>query len=232
MKRKSPSIFTLVELLVVITIIMVLLTILLPSLKLAKERTQSSDCLSRLRQFGQANHMYVNDNDSYLPFSQTLGKIFDYQLHQYVGYDWTNRASKPGFSIYHCPSGKPYSGWNYYRSRGYGYNGYINENNTNNSAFQPRLQNQTIVPLMMDVAYNYTANSKEEHAIGQGTSNPGCVKINSTLANTLYYRHSGRVNVVFADGHSSSRAKGLYVPSEGGFIIKDTKWYNGGLIYP
>lgn len=222
--------FTLIELLVVIAIIAVLLTILLPGLRMAKEKSKSIDCMGRLRQFGQANNMYAGDNDSFLPFGNVIGGMFDFLLAEHIGYNWQNRANIADFSIYHCPSGIPYSGYNHYRSRGYGYNGYITKNNYNKSAFLPTLETPTVIPLMMDVSYDYSANSNEEQAIGQGPNNPGCVKINGSLKN-LEYRHSGRINVVFADGHSGSRQKGIYRPADGGFIIKDTKWFNGGILY-
>ena len=59
-RRKSVSrAFTLVELLVVIGIIALLVSILLPSLNKAREAAKTLQCLSNLRQFGQANAIYA-----------------------------------------------------------------------------------------------------------------------------------------------------------------------------
>ena len=58
--------FTLIELLVVIAIIAVLMAILMPSLRKAKDMARRISCGSRLRQWGNAIQMYTNDNDGRL----------------------------------------------------------------------------------------------------------------------------------------------------------------------
>ena len=59
--------FTLVELLVVISIIATLISILLPTLNKAKDAASRIACASNLRQMGMATIMYVNDHKDVLP---------------------------------------------------------------------------------------------------------------------------------------------------------------------
>jgi prepilin-type N-terminal cleavage/methylation domain-containing protein/prepilin-type processing-associated H-X9-DG protein len=60
--------FTLVELLVVVAIIALLLSILLPSLRGAREQARQAVCLSNARQLHVANASYsVAENDHYVP---------------------------------------------------------------------------------------------------------------------------------------------------------------------
>lgn len=54
--------FTLIELLVSISIISLLISILLPSLRRAREQTRKTQCLARLRFLALAHVSYVNEN--------------------------------------------------------------------------------------------------------------------------------------------------------------------------
>ncbi len=72
--RKLPSGFTLIELLVVVAIIALLISILLPALKRAKDHAREVVCRSNLRQLAVAWLMYANDWNGVLP-----GSTWDYQ---------------------------------------------------------------------------------------------------------------------------------------------------------
>jgi prepilin-type N-terminal cleavage/methylation domain-containing protein len=63
----SRRAFTLVELLVVIGIIAVLISILLPTLQMAREHAKNVQCLSNLRSCGQALYMYAHQNKGMFP---------------------------------------------------------------------------------------------------------------------------------------------------------------------
>ena len=63
MKRRA---FTLIELLVVIAIIALLLSIIVPSLKTAKEYATGAACLSNQKALGTAWHLYQTEYDGFL----------------------------------------------------------------------------------------------------------------------------------------------------------------------
>lgn len=90
MNRRSPRAFTLVELLVVISIIAVLIAILLPVLSNTREAARRAVCLSRLDQLATANYAYAEENKGVLATGHTgVGanehKQFNYAIfHQFA----------------------------------------------------------------------------------------------------------------------------------------------------
>jgi len=76
-RHPSRGGFTLVELLVVIGIIALLIAILLPALRRAREAAVAASCLSNLRQIGMAFHIYADENNGWLP---SPGQNRDFRL--------------------------------------------------------------------------------------------------------------------------------------------------------
>lgn len=66
MQRNFASAFTLIELLIVITIIIILASISYPVYTNVQERARATQDLNNLRQIGIATQMYLNDNDNTL----------------------------------------------------------------------------------------------------------------------------------------------------------------------
>ncbi len=75
---KFRSSFTLTELLVVVTIIAILISLLMPALKRARETANSAVCASNLRQIGIALFAYARDNNGRLPFYYYWYKTLGY----------------------------------------------------------------------------------------------------------------------------------------------------------
>jgi prepilin-type N-terminal cleavage/methylation domain-containing protein/prepilin-type processing-associated H-X9-DG protein len=67
----QPAAFTLVELLVVITIIAILAALLLPALGRAKLKAQGIYCVNSHRQLAKAWHMYSDDSNDILVYAST-----------------------------------------------------------------------------------------------------------------------------------------------------------------
>jgi len=104
--------FTLVELLVVISIIGLLMSILLPSLNRVRSQARTVVCMSNLRQIGLAVCMYVGDYDGYLPPAYEPGKAIHWWgkklssgIDHTKGFVWPYLQSElRKKSVYECPA--------------------------------------------------------------------------------------------------------------------------------
>ena len=102
--------FTLIELLVVIAIIALLLSVIMPALKKAKNQTKDMVCRSNLRQLAQGLQVYVIENDNSGLISRGGTDFWFLQLAPYLGDK--HYQNDPGgnlkgvMSILKCPKTK------------------------------------------------------------------------------------------------------------------------------
>lgn len=106
--QPPPRGFTLIELLVVVAIIALLISILLPALKGAREQAKRTYCLANVRSIGQAVEYYSGENRGYVARCEWGGGAARWGTHfaamilPYLGYDGeqgvSNQLWKPGIS--------------------------------------------------------------------------------------------------------------------------------------
>ncbi len=113
-RRKSRAGFTLVELLVVITIISILAALLLPMLSRAREQARQLACLSNLRQLHSAMSLYTDDNSDWMPVTTASGyeiwwaRIDD----EYLGTKVTPQVDTCQ-SVFKCTAIPQFTYWSY-----------------------------------------------------------------------------------------------------------------------
>jgi len=118
--RRQAAAFTLIELLVVIAIVALLISLLMPALAKARQRTVVIQCASNLRQVGMAIHMYANDNKNVIPsgYNSTPGNHWDWDFLTNSNWGEEFRATSPWLqirdldyltprSLYQCPATLP-----------------------------------------------------------------------------------------------------------------------------
>lgn len=91
-RRLPCSGFTLLELLVIISIIVILASMLIPAVVLAKDHAQTVRCSSNLRQIGIAMGLYVDDNKCY-PLATSDG----------ITGAWQKAIEPLPDAVYYCP---------------------------------------------------------------------------------------------------------------------------------
>ena len=204
--------FTLVELLVVIGIVAVLVGLLLPALSVVRTQARTTQCLSNLRQLGIAAQRYVADNRGLCPPAVIFYGAWDYQTRptgQVVpGTLWENGTT--ALQVQQCPEyllhpdsagTDPFTGYNYNTS----YLGHGLGEATVRPAVLSSVPQSQRVAMFGDGQYGagtdkFMRAPLREVPLGQGDN----VDDGTRLAGTQGYRHRGRTNVCYADGHAAS----------------------------
>ncbi len=190
----EPGGFSLVELLVVIAIIAVLGALLAPGAGKMRDRSREAKCAATMRALGQAVAVYQADHDGYLPANKsssggTAEQTWTVMLRPYLGIEdlktygsGTDRMA----ALLTCHSSeatnKPSKWWesNYAAGLCFGTDG------------TPR---RTV-----------TRNASATLMFIEGVT-PSTRSLNITPLpwTSVGYRHGGRANAVFLDGHGESR---------------------------
>jgi prepilin-type processing-associated H-X9-DG protein/prepilin-type N-terminal cleavage/methylation domain-containing protein len=251
-QNKFRGAFTLVELLVVIGIVAVLIGLLLPALAVARANSRAIACLSNLRQMAVAAQAYCNENGGRFPVAYWTaandpiytGFNWDFTVVRDVGASttsvrpgllWQGPGDAPGLAVQQCPAyepptgadgGDPYTGYNYNTS-GIGH-GQFESVPAPVKAGQVRRASE--VALFGDGEYYGGPNKFMRSPFPTA----GDASFAGRSAGTQGYRHRGRTNVAFVDGHGEmvgerhTNTTPKQIPRVGprtGFLSEDNRAY-------
>lgn len=236
--------FTLVELLVVIGIIALLIGILLPALNAAREHSKTITCLSNLRQMGIAARIYANAYNGSLPIAQYSGNhAWDFEIVtdpvtslQSIrpGILWLGRGS---IQIQQCPSceiksptvSDPFTGYNYNTSfLGHG----MGEFRSAPAKFH-KIHRAAETAMFGDGQYWGGTNKFMRAPVRENPVTTGdSISTITRSAGTQGFRHRGKTNVCYVDGHAASLAERFTavnpaVAAGTGFLSNDNRAYDG-----
>ena len=219
--------FSLIELLVVVAIIAVLAALLLPSLRAAREAARRAVCLSNLHQIGMGALQYALDHEAYAPYRHSYVWGSDMKM-QFWRWQSKVRNYEEGFfspyipsldKLSICPSHievtDVYYGNAFTTDRQYSY--------ALNLAMGSWVGGGgfTVPPLEMERVPQPSRTVYYSDSYGQAPYFhwPGgpwcCFKTDSGVpAFQPYPRHDGKVNWLFADGHTINDGRETYYVPE------------------
>jgi len=209
--KKISSLFTLVELLVVIAIIAILMAMLLPALKSARSMVKLSGCTNNLKQLGLAAAMYSNDYDDYIALCDAWGATYQWfqLIAPYISTKgYVKPINRPG-SVWTCPENPE------------------GEFNGNSSSYSSSLYHMvggdfgTVPNKMTAVKYP----SGKTHLFGADYEATRYAWFYAhDLGGRLRYRHFTKDNFLFYDGHVRPYGYPQVPVAQDGILID--KWIN------
>lgn len=199
--------FTLIELLVVIAVIALLLSIILPSLKKAKQVTRRTVCLSNMRQMGIALHCYQMEYGDHLPPSTC--HLQDDQWEQYWLYT-LGRYAETGV-LFRCPSDRsehPFVNWSAVTSRpadderwsSFGYNIQLD---ATTAMGQPNPYNR-LKNIKRPGMCIWISESPQDWTDADHVHPESWFSIELAKRDVDYQRHRDTSNYLFTDGHAEN----------------------------
>jgi len=210
MSKLAKRGFTLVELLVVVSIIALLLGILLPALSHARAAAMATRCLSQTRTIALAMQMYAEEDARHfyptarMPMTATHLPTWIDLINDHVD----------SMSVYRCPSDES-ENWDAAmmpRMTSYGINAYFTPNHPPYNGITPW---QITSPSETIIAAELIENAAMDHFMPMYFGTPPAVSNMMMQGNQwdaatgeptkiIHTRHTGEANYVFTDGHAAT----------------------------
>lgn len=225
--------FTLVELLVVIGILAVLVALLLPAAGGMIEKSREAKCLGNLRQIGAAAYQFVSDDEGRMPGYCKNGKEVDGTLgwQVVIGALLGNAdviqstGERPVSGKIYCPSMKPWKGGGKRSPYGYVANYHVvvdGQRDLYEEGFDflglkfyhsgariSTFSRPSKTVYIWEGEWNAgTSQARTPYGVitlANGTSGPAWASDEAASFGKFAFRHNGRMNVLFLDGHAESR---------------------------
>ena len=241
----SSRAFTLVELLVAIAVVAGLAMLVVPAVDRGRESARAAACASNLRQLAAAALAYAGEHRGQFPWGMQMADgamaCWDFVVgadgKPHPGLVWDHVPGTGAGQVMQCPSfvggaanwqSDPFTGYNYNCS----YVGKVEGDSGARTApaFLAQIENPARTALFGDGQYVGGANKfmrapvRDKAFDGSGTG--------IREAGTQGFRHRGRTNVAFCDGHVESLAKPYRKGAEGfvsegcGFLSPDNSLYS------
>lgn len=193
--RRNPDAlrsFTLVELLVVIAILSLLLGLLAPALKSARNSAKAMICLNNLKQLGASMQIYANDHEGLLPEVWDGARSWSQILS--VSGTTPDVTQAQNFSLWHCPTWPPTSGSSIMQTYGL-----VIDEETVAAIF-----NQRITDLSPSSVLIADSILDPDTVGGDGEQFYYITRKFDTSGKRVHRRHKNRANAVFVDGHAAA----------------------------
>jgi len=246
--RRARAAFTLLELIVVLGIISMLAGLLFPALHRARANAQRVQCLSNLRQCVVAALAYTEDHNGYFPPAQyrEAGTLYAWDFIVRTSWDSGEKDVdvQPGLlwggggtaAIQQCPSFRGAANWHNDPYTGYNYNtsyiGHGDGEHITTPARIDQIRDPANCALFGDGQYDAGANKFMRAPCADVAGGGDGWGSSMRYAGTQGFRHLGRTNVGFADGHAASleqpyrKGKPGMVSPDCGFISPDNSLYD------
>lgn len=198
--------FTLIELMLVITVIAVLVSLLMPAINKAKNTAKMIRCSANMKQIGLAVNSYTDDYQGWMPFNDVApGTSYYFKASPYLCGKtdslWTYFASMGKSTVLYCPENTEVDFASNQNYSNYSFNIDVLGSNTHGWANGVRKITEFRYPTKNSVLFDASSISKYS-CFGLDTNitidNAGCA---------AGFIHNRQVNSLFVDGHVNAMKK-------------------------